>query len=104
MEGHVLQVCRTAPSGQNVRNLEKNKKAKALWSFDRSNVKGIDFYDLGSVQEIQTRSQVSLDLWAIHLKSRTAALADADAREVEQVGHRPPPQVEAMSFNFLSWT
>ena len=38
--------------------------------------KGV-FYDLGSVQKIQTRPQARLDLWAIHLKSLTAALADA---------------------------
>ena len=33
------------------------------------------FYDLDSVQKIQTRPQESLDLWATHLKSPTAALA-----------------------------
>ena len=55
----------------------EHKKAKALWSFTEAKDKRIDGYDRGSVQRIQTRSHVRLDLWAVHLKSPTAALANA---------------------------
>ena len=48
--------------------------------------KGTNFYDLGSVQKIQTRSQVSLDLWAIHMKGPTAALADKLKRTEQKSG------------------
>ena len=55
----------------------EHKKTKALWSLKEAKDKGIDCFDLGSVQKIQTRSQVRLDLCAIRLKSPTAALANA---------------------------
>ena len=55
----------------------ENKNAKALWSLKEAKDKGTDVYDLGSVQQIQTRFQVRLALWAIHLKSLAAALANA---------------------------
>ena len=55
----------------------ENKRAQALWSLKEAKDKGTDFHDLGRVQKIQTRSQVRLALWAIHLKSPTAALANA---------------------------
>ena len=45
----------------------ENKKAKALWPLKEAKDKGVDFYDLGSLHKIQTRPQVRLDLWAIHL-------------------------------------
>ena len=50
-----------------------NKKAKVLWALKEAKDEGMYVCDLGSVQKIQTR----LDLWAIHLKSPTAVLADA---------------------------
>ena len=59
----------------------ESKKAKALWS-----LKEADFHDLGSVQKIQTRLQLTLDLWAIHLKSPTAALAGALRRTEDGAG------------------
>ena len=37
--------------------------------------KGIDFHHVSHAKKSQTRSQVRLDLCAIHLKSQTAALA-----------------------------
>ena len=42
-----------------------------LWSLKKAKDKGANFYDLGSVQKIQTRSQVRLGFWAIHMKSPT---------------------------------
>ena len=59
----------------------ENKEAKALWLLTKVKDTGMDVYDLGSVQKIQARPlHVRLDLWAIHLKSPTAALADAVKR------------------------
>ena len=52
-------------------------QAQALWSLKEAKDKGKDCNDLGSMQKIQTRSQIRLDLRAIHLKSPTASLADA---------------------------
>ena len=75
MGNHVLQAVKCKKSGD-------HKKVKALWSLKDAKDKGVDFFDLGSVQKIQTRPQVRLDLWAIHLKSPTAALATA----LERVG------------------
>ena len=49
------------------------------------------FYDLGSVQMIQTRSPVRLDLWGIHLKSTNGC----PGRGVEAHGRWNPQQVEA---------
>ena len=48
--------------------------------------KGIDFHDLGSVQQFQTRSQVHLAQWAIHLWSPTSVPADALRRTKEKCG------------------
>ena len=64
----------------------EKKKARALWTLKEAKDKGIDFYDLGSVQKVRTRSQVRLDYWAIHLKSPTAALADALRRTRDGAG------------------
>ena len=50
----------------------ESKKARALWALAEAKDKGKDVYDLGSVQKIQTRSQVRLYLWATHLKSPMA--------------------------------
>ena len=66
--------CTRQPS---VENTAENKKAKALASSEEAKDKGINFYDLGSVQKIQTRSQVRWDCWSIHLKSPRVALATA---------------------------
>ena len=60
-----------------VRNLEENKKAKALRCLNGARDKGIDVSHVGHAKKIQARSKVKLDLWAIHLKSPTAALATA---------------------------
>ena len=43
-------------------------------------------HDLSSVQQIQTRPQERLALWAIHLKSPTAALANAVERAEQKCG------------------
>ena len=64
----------------------ENKKAKALWSLKETKDKRTDFYDLDSVQKIQTGSQVRLDLWAIQLKSPTAAVASAPKRTEQKCG------------------
>ena len=56
----------------NLKKSGENKKAKKLWSLKKAKDKGTDFHDLGSVQKIQTRSQVKLGFWAIHMKSLTA--------------------------------
>ena len=50
----------------------EQKGAKAIWSWKAANVEGINCHVLVSVQQIQTRSQVRLALWA----SPTAAWAD----------------------------
>ena len=42
-----------------------------------ANDKGVDYYDTNHQQEFETRAQFRLNLWAIHLKSPTAALAKA---------------------------
>ena len=72
----------------------EKKKAKALWSFTEAEDEGTDFYDLGVVQKIQTRPKVKLDLWAIHLRRPTAALADALERTEQKCG---PTQSSATS-------
>ena len=72
----------------------ENEKANALWSLKEAKDKGIDFYDLGSVQKSQTRPHVRLDLWAIHLWSPPAALADALKRTERRCG---PAQSSATS-------
>ena len=51
----VLQLQGAVQSGQNVRNLNKTRSALALWSLKEAKDKGLNFYDLGSVQKIQTR-------------------------------------------------
>ena len=56
----------------------EDKKAKALWSLKEAKDKGLDFYGLGSVQKIQTRPRVRLDLWALHLKSPPATSATTE--------------------------
>ena len=82
--GRLSAQCDTGSgSGQNVRNLEKIKKAKALWSLkDAKKTKDLIFY-LGSAQKLQTRPQVRTDLWAIHLKSPTAALANTETHRAK---------------------
>ena len=45
-----------------------NKKAKVLWAMEEAKDKGIYFYEVGNAKEIETRSQVRLDLSAIHLE------------------------------------
>ena len=57
--------------GVNCKKSGENKKAKALWAF-----KEVAFYDLGSVQQIQTRAHVRRALWEIRFKSSTAALKE----------------------------
>ena len=47
---------------------------------------GYGIYDLGSEQLIQTRSQVRLDLWAIHLRSPIAAVGEALRRTEDGAG------------------
>ena len=63
-----LQVVKCKKSGE-------NKKAKALWVLKAARDKGCDCHDAGHAKKIQTRSQVRLDLWTIHLQSPTAAVA-----------------------------
>ena len=104
MGEHVLQVRRAAHSGQTVRNFGENKKTKALLALKEAKDKGIDVYDLGSVQQIQTRSQLRLALWAIHLKSPTAALADALKHTEQTCGpsHQQPAMCDVPRQCFLS--
>ena len=90
-----ITISRSCTKRSNVRNLEKTRRPKALWSLKQAKDKGIDFYDLGSVQKIQTRPLSKVGSPATHLKSPTAALPDVLRRKMEQDGHRPPPQVEA---------
>ena len=80
MGDHVLQVQGAFTQAVQCETSGENKKAKALWSLKETKDKGTDFYDLDSVQKIQTGSQVRLDLWAIQLKSPTAAVASAPKR------------------------
>ena len=40
----------------------ENRKAKVLWGLEEAKDKGAVFYNLGSVQQIQTRPQGRLDL------------------------------------------
>ena len=61
---------------------------------EKTKDKGIYLYDLGNVQQIQTRSRVRLVLWAIHLQSPASALADALERTEQQRG---PPLSSATS-------
>ena len=48
----------------------ENKKAKLLWAMREAKDTGVDYYDT-------QRAQFTLNLWVIHLKSPTAALAKA---------------------------
>ena len=85
--GRLSAQCDTGSgSGQNEKKLEKIKKAKrakALWSLkDAKKTKDLIFY-LGSAQKLQTRPQVRTDLWAIHLKSPTAALANTETHRAK---------------------
>ena len=66
----------------------KTRRPRQRRSLTEAKDKGIDFYDLGSVQKIQARPQVRLDLWTIHPKSPTAALANA-LEWAEQCGKAP---------------
>ena len=114
MGSHVSSVQGPAPSGEKQEIWRKQEgrsdqqaatckksgdleKTKALWSWKEAKDEGTDFWDLGSVQPIQTRSQVRWDLWGMHLKSPTAALADAVSDTEDGAGRAavPPPQVEA---------
>ena len=74
---HVLPLQGNAPGGEKARNLEKTKKAKVLWTMKEAKDKGVDFYHTNHQKEIRTRAQFRLNLWAIHLKNPTAALAKA---------------------------
>ena len=62
----------------------ENKKAKAPWSAKEAKDEGIDFYDVGSVQQIQTYGRTAASL-GNHLRSPTAALADALKRTEEKM-------------------
>ena len=42
----------------------------------------VDFYDASHEKEIKTRAQVRLDLWALHLKNLTGAVAEAMGKSV----------------------
>ena len=63
----------------------ENKKAKALWSLTEAKDKGVNFDALGSVHTIPGRTQARLDLWAIHRKGPTAALANALERAEQEM-------------------
>ena len=68
---------------------DENRKAKALWALKEAKDHGIDVFDLGNVKKIPTRSDVKLDLWAIHWKGPSAALPKALAC-LEQGDSAPP--------------
>ena len=53
----------------------ENKKADVLWALKEATNRGVDFYDASHEKEIKTRAHVRLDVWAIHLKKSTTALA-----------------------------
>ena len=76
-------------------NVRKQEGQKTLGLQDAKD-KGIDVYDLG---RSKTRSQVRLALWAIHLKSPTAARAHALKHTKLKCG---PAQSPATSDVFLS--
>ena len=59
------------------RSWTRNKKAMVLSALEVAKNRGSDSCDVGHEKKIITRSQVRLDLWAIHLKSPIAALAKA---------------------------
>ena len=79
-------MCRAAKKRSNVRKSGENKRPKHIGLFkDAEDKKECFFHDLGSVQKIQTRSQVRVGFWAIHLESPSAALAKA-SEFTEQCG------------------
>ena len=58
-------------------NKSGKKKAKVLWALKEAKDRGVDFHDVSTKRKIKTRAQERLDIWAIHLKHPTAALAKA---------------------------
>ena len=46
-----------------------------LWAMTEAKDEGVNIYDAGREKEIKTRAQFRLDIWAIHVRSPTAALA-----------------------------
>ena len=67
---------RLAP-GNKVKESGKAKKANVLWAMKEARDRGVDYYGTNHRKEIQTRSQLEQSKSAIHLKSPTAALAEA---------------------------
>ena len=52
-------------------------QAKVSWAMKEAKDRGEDYCDPNHQKEIETRDQIRLNLWAIHLKSPAAALAKA---------------------------
>ena len=53
-----------------------NKKANVLWDMEEAKDRGTNNCDTNPKKK-KTRAQIRLNMWAIHLKSPTAALAKA---------------------------
>ena len=73
----VCHNCKELHKAVKCKKSRENKKARALWSLKDAKRQRNRFLRSWQCAEDYTRSQVRLDLWAIHLKSPTAALADA---------------------------
>ena len=66
----------------------ENEKAKALWSLREAKDKGIDFYDLGSVKQIQTRLRSPTGAWQTHwnVQSKHAGWHHQQRANCEAIG------------------
>ena len=85
MGNHVLHT-RELHKAVNLKKPGDNKKAKALWTLKGAKDKGTGYFDLSSVQQIETRSKVRLALWEIYMRSPTAALEEALKRTEDSMG------------------
>ena len=51
------------------RNLEKNKKTRALWTMKEVNDRRKEYYDPNHQKDIQEKTHIRLRLWYVHLKN-----------------------------------
>ena len=69
--------CKDLHQAVKSKNSGANKKGKSAVGMKEAKDKGVDYYDTNHSTEIQTRAPFRLNLWAVHRKSPTAALAKA---------------------------
>ena len=67
-----MQAARAA----NLKMLGEKKKAKTLWASKEAKDQGLNYYDMGSAQQVQDRSQVRLEMFKAHSRKSCGCVGE----------------------------